>query len=48
MDKIKTTKNIITIGGKKYYNFTYMEKNKKSFDKAEFIVVNKVSYYLPI
>ena len=48
MDKIKTTKNTIKLGGKTYYSFVYMEKNKKSFDKAEFIVVNRVSYYLPI
>ena len=47
MNKVKSTKNSIKLGGKTYYNFTYMERNNKSFDKAEFIVVGSTSYYLP-
>jgi hypothetical protein len=47
MDKVKRSKNTIKMAGKTYYSFVYMEKNKRSFDKAEFIVVNNTSYYLP-
>ena len=46
MDKIKTTKNTIKLGGKVYYSFAYLKNTKRSFDRAEFIVVNKLSYYL--
>ena len=47
MEKIKSSKNVIKISGKTYYSFVYMEKNKKSFNKADFIVVKGTSYYLP-
>jgi hypothetical protein len=43
---LKSSKNIIKIGGKTYYSFVYLERNKKSFDKADFIVVKNTSYYL--
>lgn len=46
-NSLKRSKNVIKIAGKTYYSYTYMEKNKKSFDKSEFIVVKNTSYYLP-
>ena len=48
MDKIKTTKNTIKLGGKTYCSMAYMKNTKKTFKKDDFIVVNNVSYYLPI
>jgi hypothetical protein len=48
MNKLKSSKNVIKIAGKTYYSFVYLERNKKSFDKAEFIVVKGTSYYLPV
>ena len=47
MEQVKRSKNTIKMAGKTYYSFVYMERNNKSFDKAEFIVVNNTSYYLP-
>lgn len=47
MNKVKSSKNIIKIAGATYYSFVYMEKNKKSFNKSNFIVVKGTSYYLP-
>jgi hypothetical protein len=43
---IKTTRNTIKLGGKTYYSFAYLKNSNKSFDRAEFIVVNNLSYYL--
>lgn len=50
MDKetIKQTKNTIKLGNKTYCSMVYLKNTKKSFKKDDFIVVNKVSYYLPL
>jgi hypothetical protein len=45
---IKQTKNTIKIAGVTYGSATYLKNTKKSFNKDNFIVVNKVSYYLPL
>ena len=46
MDKIKSTKNTIKLGNKTYYSFAYLKNLGKSFNRAEFIVVKNLSYYL--
>ena len=48
MDKVKQTKNTIKLAGKTYCSMVYLRNTKKSFKKDDFIVVDKVSYYLPI
>lgn len=48
MNKVKQTRNTIKIAGVTYGSAVYLKNTKKSFNKDNFIVVDKVSYYLPI
>jgi len=48
INTVKTTRNTIKLGDKKYYSFTYLKQYKKEFKKDDFIVVKGISYYLSI
>jgi len=48
MEQVKRSKNTIKIGGVVYGSAVYLNNTKKSFTKDNFIVVDGVSYYIPV
>jgi len=48
INKVKRSKNTIKIGGVVYRSAVYLNNTKKSFAKDSFIVVDGVSYYIPV